>query len=119
MPQTEVKSNDEKRIYRFTASVDSATHERVKYWADKNKLSINELLRDAIELYIAYQNKDYDIPSLEIQRLNQLVDSINILSSNVGSLEKVTVAGFDSLISLTRGDNYLLEDDDGEIEAVT
>ena len=104
--------------YRFTASVDEDTYERVRYWASKSSLSINEWLREAIELYIRYLNKDYDLPVLEIQRLNQLIDSISVLSSNVGSLEKVIVSGFDSLISLTRGDNYLLDEDDGELDEI-
>lgn len=114
MPQT--KSDGTKDRFRFTASVDSDTYETVNYWAKKKGITVNELLREAIELYIAHQNKDYDLPTLEIQRLNQLIDTISVLSSNVNSLEKVTVSGFDSLISLTRGDNYLLDDDDGEID---
>lgn len=109
------KSDGTKYAFRFTASVDDETYQNVNYWAKKNGISVNELLRDAIALYISYQNKDYDIPTLEIQRLNQLVDTITVLSSNVSSLEKVTVSGFDSLIKLTRGDNYLLEEEDGEL----
>ena len=110
------KPNGTKDRYRFTASVDAETYEQVYYWAKKQKISVNDFLREAIEHYVAFQNKDYDLPTLEIQRLNQLVDTISILSSNISSLEKVTVSGFDSLISLTRGDNYLLEDDDGELD---
>lgn len=91
-------------------------YERVIYWAGKKGISINELLRDAISLYIAHENKDYDLPALEIQRLNRLISSISVLSTNIGSLEKVVVSGFNSLIELTRGDNYLLDDDDGDID---
>lgn len=110
------KSGGTKDRYRFTASVDETTYTQAQYYAKKLGISINDFLRESIEHYIAYQNKDYDLPALEIQRLNQLVDTISVLSSNVSSLEKVTIAGFDSLISLTRGDNYLLEDDDGELD---
>ena len=102
--------------YRFTATVDDKTYEHVKYWAEKKQISVNELLREAINAYIANANKDYDLPALEIQRLNQLIDGLQVLSSNISSLEKVTVSGFDSLISLTRGDNYLLDNDDGDIK---
>jgi len=115
---TSTKSDGAKDRYRFTASVDETTYTQVQYWAKKLGISINDFLRESIEHYIAYQNKDYDLPALEIQRLNQLVDTISILSSNVSSLEKVTVSGFDSLISLTRGDNYLLEQDDGELDSI-
>ncbi len=55
------------------------------------------------------------MPTPKIQRLNQLADTISVLSLSIQSLEKIITSGFDSLISLTRGDNYLLEDDDGEL----
>lgn len=113
-----IESTEGKRRTRITAMVDEDMHASMLYWAKKQGITINELLRNAVNLYISYQNKDYDLPSLEIQRLNQLTDLISTLSYNIGSLEKITVAGFDSLISLTRGDNYLLEPDDGEIDDV-
>ena len=49
-------------------------HERVKYWADKEGVSINEWIMSAIEGQIARANGDYDLPTAEIARLNQLVD---------------------------------------------
>lgn len=102
--------------YRFTAVVDDEMYHNVRYWANKRGISVNDLLRDALALYIARANKDYDLPTLEVQRLNQLIDGFNALSSNINSLEKIVTSGFDSLVSLTRGDNYLLEDDDGDID---
>lgn len=101
--------------HRVTVTLDDDAFERLKYWAGKHDMSINEYLNEAIELSIRRENKDYDLPELEIQRLNQLIDVITVLSSNVKSLEDITVSGFDSLLELTRGDNYLLEAEDGEI----
>ena len=101
--------------HRVTVTIDNDTYERLKYWAAKKECSINEFLGFAIEQTIAMENGDYDLPKAEIQRLNQLVDVITVLSSNIQSLEDVTIHGFDSLLNLTRGDNYLLEDEDGEI----
>ena len=43
------------------------------------------------------------------------MDLVTGLSSNIKSLEDVTVSGFDSLLGLTRGDNYLLEQEDGDL----
>ena len=78
--------------------------------------STSDFIRAATAHYISFLNQDYDLPALEIQRLNQLVDTITVLSSNVGSLQDVVTHGFDSLLQLTRGSNYLLEiDDDGEL----
>lgn len=97
---------------RVTVTVPEEDFERLKYWAAKHNISINEYVRDAIVLSIRHENKDYDLPTLEIQRLNQLVESLAALSSNIHSLEGVVTSGFESLIGLTRGDNYLLEHQD-------
>lgn len=100
---------------RITVRVDSDTYKQLEYWAARNECSISEYLGDALAEKIANENGDYDLPKLEINRLNQLVDTITVLSSNIKSLEDVTLSGFDSLLGLTRGDNYLIEDEDGEI----
>lgn len=101
--------------HRVTVTLDNDKYEQLKYWAARRERSINEYLGDAIELAIRHENGDYDLPKLEIQRLNQLIDVVTVLSSNVHSLEGIVVSGFDSLLGLTRGDNYLLESEDGEL----
>ena len=55
------------------------------------------------------------LKTLEQARLNQLIDAMAVLSSNVKSLESVVTSGFDSLLVLTKGDNYLLSHQDGEL----
>lgn len=104
-----------KNVHRVSVTLESDDYERLCYWADKKGISINEYLLEAIKLSIRHENKDYDLPSMEINRLNQLIDIITVLSSDVHSLEQVTISGFDSLLGLTRGDNYLLEEEDGEL----
>lgn len=81
----------------------------------KRKCQFNEFVPVLLEQYIGIKNGDYQLPTLEIQRLNQLIETVNVLSRNMQSLESITVNGFDSLLSLTKGDNYLLEDDDSDI----
>lgn len=100
---------------RVTATIDEDTYQALSYWADRHGISVNEYLSDAIDYRIAWENRDYDLPTAEIARLNQLVDVVTSLSSNVNSLERVITSGFDSLLGLTRGDNYLLDEEDGEI----
>jgi putative uncharacterized protein cgl1852 len=102
-------SSDTKRM---TVRLDSAEYETVRFWSSKIGISENDFVREAIALKIRHVNGDYDLPTAEIQRLNQLIDLIGSLSSNISNLEDVTVSGFQSLISLTRGDNYLLDNDD-------
>ena len=101
--------------HRVYTTVSDEEFKLLQYWADRNQVSMNEYLHDSLLLAIRHENGDYDLPSLEIARLNQLIDVITVLSSNVQSLEGIVTSGFDSLIGLTRGDNYLLEHEDGEI----
>jgi len=93
------------------------TLERVKYWGAKRDLTENEYFVLAIEEKIARENGDYDLPTLEIMRLNQLIDEMRANSTNVANLEAIVTSGFASLMGLTRGDSYLLDDDDGELGA--
>ena len=104
-----------KERHRVTATIDEDLYQNLVYWAKRNQMSINEFLRESILHMIKYQNKDYDLPALEIQRLNQIIDVVGVLSNNVESLENVVVSGFDSLLGLTRGDNYLLESESGDL----
>ena len=85
------------------------------YWAKKEGLSENEYMVLAIEEKVARANNDYNLPTLEIQRVNQMVDEVKALSTNVANLEAVVTSGFDSLLGLTRGDGYLLDVEDGEL----
>lgn len=105
--------DDERRRVTVTLSVDD--YIKLKHFAEKKEMSINEYVREAILFLNKWELGDVDLPALEIQRLNQLVDTITILSSNVHSLESVITSGFDSLLGLTRGDNYLLEQVDGDL----
>lgn len=90
--------------------------QRAAYWAQRRGYtSVNEYMAEAVDEKIRRENLDYDLPTLEIARLNQLVDEVKALSTNSANLERVVTQGFDSLIGLTRGDNYLLDAEDGEL----
>ncbi|KIA73443.1 hypothetical protein ANMWB30_23700 [Arthrobacter sp. MWB30] len=91
------------------------TDVRLQYWADKHGQSANGYIVEAVEEKIRRENGDYDLPTLEIARLNQLTDLVGSLSSNVANLEAVVTVGFESLMGLTRGDNYLTDSEDGEL----
>ena len=78
-------------------------------------MSINEFVPVILDRWVSIENGNYQLPTLEAARLNQIIDVVTGLSSNIQSLESVTINGFDSLLKLTKGDNYLLEHEDGEI----
>lgn len=96
----------------MTLRLEDAEYAVVQFWASKMGISENEFVSEAIKLKVRHANGDYDLPTAEIQRLNQLIDLIGGMSSNLNNLEQVVVSGFDSLVSLTRGDNYLLDNND-------
>ena len=110
-----VEKNTMQGTHRITATIDETQYQRVLFWAEANHLSVNEFLKESIDFYIKRQNGDYDLPTLEIARLNQVVGVVATLSANVQSLEDITTRGFGSLLGLTRGNNYLLQDEDGEL----
>ena len=99
-------------MHRITANVNDDDYERLKYWAEKRGMSINDYVRYGVDLAIRRENKDYDLQTLEAGRLNQLVEGMSALSFTVANLEHIVSSGFDSLLRLTRGDNYLVSEDD-------
>lgn len=101
---------------RITATIPNDMHVQLQYWANKKGISVNQYLYEALERAIAWENQDYPLPTLEAARLNQLVELIGGLKADINNLQNMTNTGFDSLLTLTKGDNYLLDTDDGDIE---
>ena len=98
---------------RVTVTLSDDDYERLVYWAGSHEMSINEYLRNAIDTAIKRENADYDLPTLEIARLRQIEHRIAALEETDRNLASILTSGFDSLLSMTRGDNYLLEGDNG------
>lgn len=97
---------------RVTATLTQDEYDKLAYVAEKRGVSISDALREGITLLIRYANEDYyPLAKLEAERINQLVDHIGILSSNLKNLENITIEGFSSLLNLTRGDNYLFDEE--------
>ena len=105
-----------KNTVRISLRLDEDTHERLKYWSARKQVSLNTYLMDAIDLMIAYENGDYDVPTALMQRINQLTGTVVALQSSVDNLTDVTVNGFDAIAGLARGDNYLVKAEDGELD---
>lgn len=63
----------------------------------------SELVAVAVAHYINFRMKDYDLPPAEIQRLNQLVDGMNVMASNMEALDKTVSTGFQSLLNVLYG----------------
>lgn len=110
------KSNVGEDSHRLTLRLADTDFNKLAYWAQNKGVSINEFVVIALERYIDIENGNYQLPTLEVQRLNQLIEAQSVMSQNMQSLETIVISGFDSLLSLTKGDNYLLEQEDGELD---
>lgn len=96
---------------RLTVRLSDNEFDRLSYWAGKANLSINEFILLMLDRWVDIENGNYQLPTLEAARLNQLIDVVIGLSNNIQTLETISINGFDSLLKLTKGDNYLLEAD--------
>ena len=97
---------------RVSVRLTEDEYQRVLYWAQRRGLSIDGYLYDALETRIAIENHDYDLDTAEVQRVNQLTEAVQALTKSQESLERVVTSGFDTLIGLTNGDNYLADLDE-------
>lgn len=74
-------------------------------------LSRNDFLRLCAEHYIAWIVSDYDVPVATVQRMNQMVDALNGVTSRLATLEDTTYEGFNALMQLrSASHNYLAND---------
>ena len=102
------------KLHQLTVRIDEDDFQKMSYWAKKKDMSLSEYIKAAVDLKVRWDNQDYDLPPLEIQRLNQLIEVITILSENQKSLEGVVISRFDAMLELTQGDTYLLDGDTGD-----
>lgn len=101
--------------HRLTLRLTEKDFERLEYWSSKIKVSINEFIPILLDRWIAIENGNYELSTLEQQRLNQLIDVVKGLSMDIQNQGSILSAGFESLLQLTKGDNYLFDrDEDGE-----
>lgn len=84
-------------------------YERFNYWASEEGCSCSEFVVKLLDMWIDLKNGNYNLETLEVKRLNQLIEAMNVLADSQKSLENVVITGFDSLLSLTKGDDYLLD----------
>ena len=98
-----------KSKHRITATLDHATYVRMQQWADAKGISINDFLREAVELKIRFENRNYPLPALEIIRLSELVEEVKALSTNMRALEITVHTGVGALMDAATGMNCIEE----------
>lgn len=92
---------------RITLRMPDSVYVQLHYWAEQADCSVNEFVMLMLDQWIDIQNGNYELPTLEASRVNQLVESSLALQQEVRALTTIVTDGFESLLSLTRGDNYL------------
>lgn len=92
--------------------------ERMRYWAERAELSINDYVAEAIDEKCRRDaGEEVGNSTLLINRVNELIDLMKSQTTEVGNLSLVVNRGFDSIASLSRGDNFLLDrEEDGELD---
>ncbi len=88
----------------------------LNHYSEKWGKTKTDIMLESFEHYYRWVNSDYDLPTAEIQRLNQIVDVVNRLVTSQENLERSTISGIESIIGFVRGDNYLSEIDEDVIE---
>lgn len=86
-------------------------YEKFKFWAAEKGVSVNEFIVMAVNQYIAIENGNYPLETLEQQRLNQLIDEMRSMSDNMKSLSSVVLSSMSSITQLANGSNFMLESD--------
>ena len=99
MEKAQEKGGGNSEVIRVTLRLSPEEHEKLKYWAGHHEMTVNDFV-------------DYELPTLEVQRLNQLIESQAALVKEVQSLQGMITNYFSDLLKLTHGDNYLLESDE-------
>lgn len=102
------KADGRRQVY---TRLDPDDYERAKYWAQRNDMSLSEFVAWAVRDKIRHANGDYDLPTAEIQRLNQLTMAIQDLAGANRDMLDLVNHGMHSILVATRGDNYLLDQD--------
>lgn len=99
----------EDRTVTVSMRVNSTLNEQLRYWSDKRELTLSEYMIDAVREKIARENGDYDLPTLEIGRLAQIVDELRTQSVTINNLEKTISSMLQSIIMLSRDPKYMIE----------
>lgn len=80
--------------------------DKMDYW--QRKLGYNQrvdFFEACVERYIAFANGDYQLPSAEVQRLNQLITAIKLNTDQLNILQKTVDSGFSTILNLDEGND--------------
>ena len=107
-PSETPKHKDDKRL---TVRMPQSLGAQVEYWSSEQGISQNEFASDAVFEKVARCKGDHiaDANSETVAVLNQFTDRMAALEYSVNHLTRIVMTAVNSVMLLTRGDNYLLD----------
>ena len=112
---TKVIKEGANKTERHSMRMHPTDYGKLVYWSEQFGMDRTEFLITSMYHYIKWRNGDYDLPTAETQRLNQMIDAVQLLATNQANLEGSVINGFDAMLGIIRGENYLVEEDNGEL----
>lgn len=100
------------KTYKTSLRLTKEQADKLKHFSEREGISKNEFIIEAIEYYINFLNHDFNIPDATVERLNQIHELFEIMSSNMENLERTMISGFSTITGLARGGSYLDEDEE-------
>ena len=112
------KKYGDKKTGRVTATLELKRIDDLKLFADKQGISINDALADAVQVYLDIYHYKNGGPTTDIvaNRLGELTQAVTAMEQTVGAMQQHILSSLNSLTSLARGDNYLMTIDNGDID---
>lgn len=81
--------------------VDKSMVDQMNYWQRKKGFKTQKAFITAcIKQYIAFANGDYELPSAEIQRMNQMITQLTINTKELRLLRSAINNGFTTILRL-------------------
>lgn len=104
------KSQTGHAVKRMELRIDPELYEMFTHFAQVNHLTRNQAMQDAMRHYMNWVNHNYDLPTAETERLNELVASQEQLRDQIYALTRQLRYGFESLLQVMHGSAYLESD---------
>lgn len=106
-----MSKNDEKRI---TVRLSEAEYDRIKHFAQREDISVNQFVIDSTNHYADWILKDFDVPTAEVKRLNQIVEAVNRLNDTNSSLTELITSVTESFYTMTNTKDLFSQDKGGD-----
>ena len=105
-------SEDKSAYKRTNLRLHAETAARAEFWADREGISYNAFVTEAIEEKIArHSGVIVGEESLILSRLNELIDATNWTGNELMSMMQIFTTVMDQFTVMARGDNFLLDDE--------